>query len=141
MGFSECRPAHVKGLRGPSPRDPDRTTTMNPETLATLLSDPSRADALPREELPEVLGQVERLKAVLWARLATPEVAGNGRPVSDTERASGDRLLTVQELAERLNVDDRWIYRKADDLPFTRRLGDRTLRFSEQGVQRWLARQ
>ena len=114
---------------------------MTPETLATLLSDPSRADALPREELPEVLGQVERLKAVLWARLATPEVAGNGRPVSDTERASGDRLLTVQELAERLNVDDRWIYRKADDLPFTRRLGDRTLRFSEQGVQRWLARQ
>jgi excisionase family DNA binding protein len=114
---------------------------MDADRLAILLTDPTRADALPREALPEVLGQVERLKAVLWARLSTPEVASNGRPVSDTERASGDRLLTVQELAERLNVDDRWIYRKADDLPFTRRLGDRTLRFSEQGLERWLARQ
>jgi predicted DNA-binding transcriptional regulator AlpA len=50
-----------------------------------------------------------------------------------------DRLLTVHELAAALSVDERWIYRRADGLPFTRRLSDRTLRFSQRGLERWLA--
>lgn len=50
---------------------------------------------------------------------------------------SPDRLLKVQEAADRLGVDRRWMYRKADSLPFTRRLTTGTLRFSERGLERW----
>lgn len=107
---------------------------MNPETLVTLLADPSRADALPRSALPDALADVERLRAVLWSRLTRPD-ANTSRPVSDIEKASKDKLLTVDEAAERLGVTARWLYRKADSLPFTRKLGARTLRFSERGLE------
>lgn len=114
---------------------------MSPDVLAVLLTDPPRADALTREQLPELLGRVEQLRAILLERLTRPESTNGSKPASDIERASGDRLLTVKEAAERLSVDDRWIYRKADSLPFTRRLGDRTLRFSEKGLDKWVERQ
>lgn len=112
---------------------------MDARTLETLLSDPARAEALPRAELPELLGQIEQLRAALWTRLQAP-LEPEGRPTSDIERKSGDRLLSVEELAERLGVDHRWIYRRVDTFPFTRRLSERTLRFSEQGFERWLKR-
>jgi excisionase family DNA binding protein len=48
-----------------------------------------------------------------------------------------DTLLTVGEVAERLGVSNRWVYRNADRLPFTRRLTSGTLRFSERGLERW----
>lgn len=53
------------------------------------------------------------------------------------EPAVPDRLLTVKEAAERLGVDRRWIYRRADTLPFTRKLSPGTLRFSERALERW----
>lgn len=110
---------------------------MSPETLATLLADPERASSLPRGELPEILGQLERLRAALWATLATPPANGS---VAQPEAAGDqDELLNVPELAEVLHVDERWVYRRADSLPFTKRLSDRTLRFSRRGLERWLA--
>jgi excisionase family DNA binding protein len=51
-----------------------------------------------------------------------------------------DRLLTAEDAAKRLGVSRRYIYIHADTYPFTRRLGPRTLRFSERGMERWLAR-
>ena len=113
---------------------------MNADAIATLLSDPSRANAIAQDDVPEVLGQVERLRAQLWARLTRPESTNGCKPASDIERASADRLLTVKEAANRLTVDERWMYRHADSLPFTRRLGERTLRFSETGLEKWLSR-
>lgn len=112
---------------------------MSPEALATLLADPDRAATLSRGDVAEVLGQLERLRATLWCALTAPTVPNGGAP--EVEPAGEDRLLTVKELAERLNVDDRWVYRRADDFTFTRRLSDRTLRFSERGLERWLERQ
>ena len=97
---------------------------MNADILTTLLSDPTRADSLPQEEVPELLGQVERLRAVLWTKLTRPESKGNSSSAK-IERASGDKLLTVKEAAKLLGVNDRWMYRKADSQPFTRRLGER----------------
>ncbi len=86
---------------------------MNLSALAVLLSDPARAEALRREELPEVLGQVERLRAALWVRVNTPEPNGHGEP-SDIERASGDQLLNAKEVADILQTDARYVYRHAD---------------------------
>ena len=104
--------------------------------LATLAADPERIANVPPDTLPALIGEAEALRARLWARLQassapqapTPASGGNGK---------ADHLLTAQETAERLGVSARWVYRKADELPFTRRIGEGTLRFSERGMERW----
>lgn len=50
-----------------------------------------------------------------------------------------DRLLKVDEAAQKLNVKAGWLYRSADDLPFTVRPSPRRLRFSLLGIEKWLA--
>jgi predicted DNA-binding transcriptional regulator AlpA len=113
---------------------------MSPAEFATLLADPARVPSIPRGEVPKVLGQLEELRAALWAHMTMPQrtSALDQAPAANAE-GDTDRLLTVQELAKALSVDDRWVYRRADSLPFTRRLSDRTLRFSQRGLDRWLA--
>jgi len=56
-----------------------------------------------------------------------------------TNGADGaDRLLMAEEAAQTLAVSPDWLYRNAKRLPFTRKLGPRMLRFSQQGIQKWL---
>jgi len=50
-----------------------------------------------------------------------------------------DRLLTAEEAAKVLSVSPDWLYRNAKRLPFTRKLGPKMLRFSSQGIQKYLA--
>jgi hypothetical protein len=57
-----------------------------------------------------------------------------------TSTAAEPRLLTPEDIAQRLQVDIQWVYRRAKKWPFTRRLG-RLLRFASVGLERWLARQ
>ena len=73
-----------------------------------------------------------------FADLVAAKIAArlNGKP----ELEQPDRLLTVREAAKRLGVSTRYVYARADDYPFTKRLGPKTLRFSERGIERWLAR-
>jgi excisionase family DNA binding protein len=104
--------------------------------LATLAADPSRVASVPADAIPGLIGEAEALRATLWARLqslvgpvATAPAQANGK--------GPDRLLTVLEAADRLGVSKRWMYRKADELPFTRRLSGGTLRFSASGLDRW----
>jgi len=52
-----------------------------------------------------------------------------------------DRLLTAGEVAARLHCSKQHVYREAPRWPFTRKLAPRVLRFSEAGLERWLARQ
>lgn len=52
-----------------------------------------------------------------------------------------DRMLTAGEVAERLHCSKQHVYREARRWPFTRKLARRVLRFSETGLERWLARQ
>lgn len=52
-----------------------------------------------------------------------------------------DRLLTVREAAERLGVSPKYVYAHQKSFPFARRLpGGNALRFSERGLERWMAR-
>jgi len=50
-----------------------------------------------------------------------------------------ERLLDAEEAAALLGVSRDWIYRNASRLPFTRKLGPKMLRFSYQGIQKYLA--
>lgn len=105
--------------------------------LAELAADPERVEQVPAADLPALLEAVEGLKARLWLRLTRPEPNGNGRK----GEAEPDRLLTVEDVAEILSADVRYVYDHADGWPFTRRPSPRTLRFSERALYRWLERQ
>ena len=52
--------------------------------------------------------------------------------------AKGDRLLDHEEAAKLLSVSEDWLYHNAKKLPFTRKLGPRLLRFSYQGMIKWM---
>jgi excisionase family DNA binding protein len=82
---------------------------------------------LQASELPAVLGELERVKALLTARLSAPP------PPSEP-----DRLLTVEQAAERLALAADTLYRKAKAFPFTVRLPGRQVRFSEAGIDRFI---
>ena len=49
-----------------------------------------------------------------------------------------DRLLTIDQVAQRLSVSRDWVYRHGKRLSFTRKLGPKLVRFSESGLQKWL---
>jgi hypothetical protein len=82
---------------------------------------------LPAEELAELIGQLESIKATAWARLTAP---------MPTPREH-DELLDVATAAERLGVSSDYLYRHSRDYAFTRRQG-RKLLFSALGIERYI---
>jgi len=48
-----------------------------------------------------------------------------------------DRLLTVAQVCEVLNVNEEWLYHNVKRLPFVRKVGG-MLRFSNNGLQRYI---
>lgn len=82
-------------------------------------------------EIPALLSQVAALQSALAARLLSVQDHRQSGP-------SEDRLLTVEEAASRLGTSEDWLYRHAPKLPFTVRLAPRQLRFSSQGIERYL---
>ena len=61
------------------------------------------------------------------------------KAVGQNGHYQADRLLDAKEAAEILSVSEDWLYRRISKLPFTRRLGPKMLRFSFQGIQKWMA--
>jgi excisionase family DNA binding protein len=76
------------------------------------------------DELPNLIGQLESAKAICWSRLTTPPA-----------QSEHDELLGVTEAARRLGVSEDYLYRHAQEYPFTRRQG-RKLLFSAQGIDK-----
>jgi predicted DNA-binding transcriptional regulator AlpA len=104
---------------------------VRPETpLEALRTAGEAALALPSAEVPEVLGELERLKGLLWVRLSTPTQV-------PPEPAEGDRLLGVPEAAAKLGMASSTLYKTADEYAFTVRLG-RRLKFSRAGIERFI---
>ena len=54
---------------------------------------------VPKTELPLLLGELERLKAVIWA-----DVMNGNKSVSD------NKLLSIQEVASQLNIPPSKVY-------------------------------
>ena len=103
--------------------------------LAAILANPQLIDGLGPEEAATAIAELARIQAALAARLRQAP-----RPNAPPSTPQPDRLLEPAEAASRLGVTVRWLYRHANQLPFTRRLGRKVLRFSEAGLQRFLAR-
>lgn len=107
---------------------------MDRLTLAEVVADPDRLEDTPLEELPDLLAELERLRAEVWTRLMAPVSA----PTGDEDRPDPDQLLDAEAVADILDVNTRYVYDHAEDWPFTRRISSRKLRFSERGLYRWL---
>ena len=82
---------------------------------------------IPREKIPALI-------AALAARLLEP--APEPEAVDDHD----DRLLTAVEASAVLRRSTKWISRHRRNLPFARKLSERSWVYSEQGLRRWLAR-
>jgi predicted DNA-binding transcriptional regulator AlpA len=119
----------------PSMRGGEQAVTTDPgpvPTLDALATDPSKAANLTGPAVAALLARVAAVCGTLAARAVTL--------THQTEASSGpdeeDRLLTVEQAAERLAVSRDWIYRRASTLPFAVRLDGSALRFSAQGIAR-----
>jgi hypothetical protein len=103
--------------------------------LAAFLANPRLISTLGPEEAAEAILRLAELHAALASRLRQfPQRAAPANP------SEPDRLLEPSEVAQRLGVKIRWLYSHADQLPFTKRLGRKVLRFSELGLRRYMAR-
>ena len=90
--------------------------------------------SIPVERIPFVLAAFAAWQSALAARLiATPAT------IAETATETDDRLLTVQECADRLRKSPKWVYRRTRTLPFARCLGPRSWVFSQRGLEKWLA--
>ncbi len=102
-------------------------------SLDDLLAHPERVQELPPETAVDLLARLVPLQTVLLSRVLSSS--------AKTPEASSpeDRLLTVEEAARIARVSKRWLYARASNLPFTRKLSHKVVRFSEAGLRKWLA--
>ena len=84
------------------------------------------------DQVCRLIGALEETKAALWSKLVTS--------VETSPRAQSGQLLKVKEAASRLDVSEDWLYHQASRLPFAVRLGPRQLRFSAEGIERYIRR-
>jgi predicted DNA-binding transcriptional regulator AlpA len=92
----------------------------------------------PPEKVPDVLGGLARAQAIALARLLPQTPAFVGRP--ESEKQGDDRLLTVAEAAQMMAVSKHWLYQNGQGLPFALRIGSGRMRFSKNGLERWVKR-
>lgn len=88
-------------------------------------------------DLPELAADLGRALGAVMARVTLSTIPAT--PVTSQQGGETAVLLTVEQAAERLGVARTWLYRHAASLPFTRKLGHRTLRFDAAGLQKWVA--
>ena len=100
--------------------------------LARLLGDPT---SLPQDQIPAAIGEIEELKATLWARLLSPTAAPKA-----VDPEFDQSLLPVSDVAQRMGVPRQYVYElaKRGDLPAIR--FGKYVRVRACDLQRWLAR-
>jgi hypothetical protein len=100
-------------------------------TLEDLSREPLRARRLSPESIATLLAQGGAAQGALLAALAFSN--------SDMQAPNQEiRLLTVGEAAARLAVKPEWLYRRGKRLGLAVKLGDGTLRFSNQALERYI---
>jgi hypothetical protein len=109
--------------------------------LTRLLAALKRLDDIEGAEVPAVLSEL----AMAQTSLAAAQAALASRMFSGTDcRPTGpepgdERWLTAEEAAAVLKVHRKWLYRRANTLPFCRRLSRKKLLFSDIGLRQWMA--
>lgn len=108
--------------------------------LSALAASPPE---IPAEETTSLVAELARAQSALLAMAhRAPTISSSLQVPASAAPApawSEDDLLTIDEAAARLRVSPRWLYRHAKNLPFSRKLSRKVLRFSRAGIARWLA--
>ena len=112
------------------------TEQDQPFSLTALVADPAKTADVPVEVIPALLLQVtneqSRVNAIAGLLLARLLQEGN-------RNGNEDRVLDVKQAAERLGTTEDWLKRHRDTLPFTVRVSSGQIRYSAQGIQRFIA--
>ena len=119
---------------------PERWLNGDPNAeLGALIADPSPLESVEQKQLIQLLSQLDSLRAAVLVRLISPPL----HPPAESASVDDDQLLTVAEVAVKLAVDERWVYEhtETDLKSCVRRIGSRTLRFSNKALERWLQSQ
>jgi hypothetical protein len=98
------------------------------------------ARTLPADELPGFLGELEQVRAVAWARLASPSPGnGQGQTPAQVQENSAE-VLDVKQAAEHIHMSVRWVYQHHQILPTIKMGFGRLprLRFRRQDLDAWL---
>lgn len=85
----------------------------------------------PPSTCPQLLGELERLKALLWGRMLHTECTPAPQP-------DNGRYLTVKEVVTRFGVTDQWLYRHKKKLPHSQP-SRKVLLFPEKATEKWFA--
>jgi predicted DNA-binding transcriptional regulator AlpA len=101
--------------------------------LADIVDHPERMGEIPTDAIPAFLIQLASVHTALAARLMNDPNVGNGQQL----KLDPDTLLTAEQAAQLLSVTPHWLYRRWKQLPFSRRLSRKVLRFSENGIRKW----
>ena len=107
-------------------------------SVSSLVANPDRAVDVPMNQIAALLASLASEQARLMAIqgvLMTRLVASQSTVTDE----SADRLLTAEEVANALGVTKRWVQRRARRLPFAWRLSAHAVRYSESGLNRWMA--
>ena len=97
-------------------------------TLEILSGQPQRAKDLNPERIAILLARCGAAQGALLAALASSERAARTQD-------QGDKLLTIIEAAGKLAVTPEWLYRRGKKLGLAVKLGDGTLRFSNNALE------
>ena len=100
-------------------------------TLEELSREPLSARRLSPETISTLLAQCGAAQGALLAALA----CSNSVAQAPNQE---NRLLTVGEAATSLAVKPEWLYRRGKRLGLAVKLGDGTLRFSNQALERYI---
>ncbi len=93
------------------------------------------ADA-PVAEIPVIIGELERIKTMLWTRMVSGQASGNGAAQAQDQASSNVRYLTVAQVVGQFGVTARWLYRNKKKLPHSQP-SRKVLLFPEAALQRW----
>lgn len=83
-----------------------------------------------RDQIPALIALISAYQSQLAAVLLTSPSGSNPSPADD-------HLIDIAAAAEKLSVSQDWLYRRADKLSFTVRMGNR-LRFSSNGIDKYI---
>lgn len=103
-------------------------------SLDELVRDPSRATGLSIATLAALQAKCAAAQAAIAAGLSSAPAGAT----EQTATTTSDRLIGVKEAAARLDIHPDTLYRGANDLPFTVRLGPGQLRFSSNGIDSYI---
>lgn len=109
-------------------------TTETTPRLALVVADPLRIAGLRAEDVPALLGQLEELRATLWARMVRPPAPAADNPAA----AAVADILTVPDVARELRFTSAYVYEavRRGDLAAVRK--GKYLRIRRADLRAWL---